>query len=248
MKLVPHTIQVGTRQLPAQGGLLHARSALEALGLELPANWADYARFEGLSSPERDFGCGPEPTLSLVEFVRLGFSARTSQARRWQRQAQGQLVRMLSGDVRLSAEIAEASPEPGAARWLHARLENQNARKALMSTVARHGGSELVYGQLGSISNRSVLGMDSASLRRERGVKVTRDGLNTDELLRLSYLESASARAIQEQGLRGNEAILGMHRQLAEQERQTWGGQAAPTSLGRSAPATPGSQLPPLAS
>ncbi len=222
MKITPQTIRVGTHSLPAQGGFLHAQSALGLLGLAFPAEWASYARAHDLSAPERDFGIGPEPTLSLPEFVRLGFAAQTPQARRWQRSAQRLLVRMLAGDVRLGAEIAEASPDPQAGRWLHARLENQNARKQLMSTVARHGGSQEVYGQLGSISNASVLGMDSATLRRERGVKATRDGLNTDELLRLSYLESATARAISEQGVHGNAAILRLHRSLAARERQTW--------------------------
>ena len=227
MKIAPQSIRVGTHSLPAQGGFLHAQRALELLGLAFPADWAGYARAHGLISPERDFGIGPEPTLSLPEFVRLGFVAQTPQARRWQKGAQKLLARLLAGDVRLSAEIADANPDPQAGRWLHARLENQNARKTLMSTVARHGGSAEIYGQLGSVSNASVLGMDSATLREQRGVKATRDGLNTDELLRLSYLESATARAIEEGGVQGNAAILQVHRQLAARERQTWQGAGA---------------------
>ncbi|WP_407541192.1 DNA damage response protein DdrC [Deinococcus radiomollis] len=222
MKVTPQSIRVGTQLLPAQGGFLLASRALELLGLAFPVDWAEYARAQGLTSPEKDFGIGPEPTLSLPEFVRLGFEAQTPQARRWQKSAHKLLARMLAGDVRLSAEIAEANPDPQAGRWLHARLENQNARKLLMSTVARHGGSAEVYGQLGSISNASVLGMDSATLRRERGVKSTRDGLNTEELLRLSYLESATASAIEGRGAHGNAAILSIHRSLAAQERRTW--------------------------
>jgi hypothetical protein len=224
MKIAAQTTRVGTHSLPSQGGFLHAQRALELLGLSCPADWEGYARAQGLSAPARDFGVGPEPTLSLPEFVRLGFAAQTPQARRWQKTAHKLLARMLAGDVRLSAEIAEASPDPQAGHWLYARLENQNARKALMSTVARHGGSQEVYGQLGSISNASVLGMDSATLRQLRGVKATRDGLNTDELLRLSYLESATARAIEEREVRGNAAIVRLHSQIAAQERQIWRG------------------------
>ncbi|MFC4452462.1 DNA damage response protein DdrC [Deinococcus sonorensis] len=227
MKLLAQMIQVGPRSLPAQGGLVQADAVFEMLGLTRPEAWEPYAQLHDFTSPKRDFGFGPEPTLSLPEVVRLAFNTQTTQARRWQRQAQGWLVRMLSGDVRLSAEIAERNPEPEARRWLHARLENQEARKTLMSTVARHGGSGPIYGQLGSISNRSVLGMNSASLRQERGVRATRDGLRTDELLRLSYLESATARAIEERGVQGNEPILALHRDLAERERQTWGGSVA---------------------
>lgn len=231
MKIAPQNIRVGTQQLPAQGGFLLASSALELLGLAFPTDWPEYARAQGLTAPERDFGFGPEPTLSLPEFVRLGFAAQTPQARRWQKSAHRLLARMLAGDVRLSAEIAEANPDPQAGRWLHARLENQNARKLLMSTVARHGGSAEVYGQLGSISNASVLGMDSATLRRERGVKSTRDGLNTEELLRLSYLESATASAIEGRGVHGNAAILSIHRSLAAQERRTWQGRNAQSGV-----------------
>jgi hypothetical protein len=236
MKIAAQSIRVGTRSLPAQGGFLHAQRAFELLGLAFPAEWDSYARTHGFISPARDFGVGPEPTLSLPEFVRLGFEAQTPQARRWQKGAHKLLARMLAGDVRLSAEIAEANPDPQARHWLYARLENQNARKALMSTVARHGGSQEVYGQIGSVSNASVLGMDSASLRQSRGVKVTRDGLNTDELLRLSYLESATARAIENRGVHGNDAILRLHRSVAAQERQTWRGEVVPTERQGQAP------------
>jgi len=222
MNIVPQSIRVGTHTLPAQGGLLHAQRALDLLGEPAPHDWPTYARTHDLHAPPRDFGAGPEPTLSLPEFVRLGFQLDTPQARRWQRSAQRLLSRVLAGDVRLSAEIAEANPDPNAARWLHARLENQQARKTLMSTVARAGGTSEVYGQLGSISNASVLGKDSATLRQERGVKSTRDGLNTDELLRLSYLESATARAIEDHGVRGNAAILRLHRSpTAHREAET---------------------------
>ena len=238
MKVASQSIRVGTHSLPTQGVFLHAQRALELLELAFPADWLGYARTHGLIAPERDFGIGPEPTLSLPEFVRLGFGAQTPQARRWQKGAHKLLARMLAGDVRLNAEIAEANPNPQAGHWLHARLENQNARKALMSTVARHGGSQLVYGQLGSISNASVLGMDSTTLRQERGVKNTRDGLNTDELLRLSYLESATARAVEEHGVHGNAAILVLHRTLATQERQTWQGRKA-TPQGQASQALP---------
>ena len=77
-------------------------------------------------------------------------------------------------------------------------------------------------GQLGSISNRSVLGVSSADIRRARGVKNTRDGLSSTELLRLAYLDTATARAIQERGAHGNAAILRLHERVARHERQGW--------------------------
>lgn len=149
------------------------------------------------------------------------------EARRWRRRAQTLLARALTGDVRLAAQIAERNADPEARRWLAARLESTGARRELISTVARHGGEGPVYGQLGSISNRSVLGTDSATIRRERAVRQTRDGLRTDELLRLAYLDTATARAISEQGVHGNAAILRLHEEVARRERSLWGGSQA---------------------
>lgn len=223
MKTVPHTLEFGTHRLPASAdGRLHAATALTALGVPMPADWTAFAAEHDLSSPERDFGAGPEATLDAGEFARLAFTLDTAEARRWRKRAQTLLARALTGDVRLAAEIAERSAHPEARRWLAARLESTDARRELMSTVARHGGEGRVYGQLGSISNRSVLGTDSATIRRERGVRHTRDGLRSDELLRLAYLDTATARAIAERGAHGNAAILRLHEGVAQRERHLW--------------------------
>lgn len=228
MKTAPITLEFGTQRLPASAdGLLQAATALQTLGVPLPTDWAAFAAAYGLRSPERDFGVGPEATLSPDEFAWLAFVLDTPEARRWRRRAQTLLARALTGDVRLAAQIAERNADPEARRWLAARLESTGARRELMSTVARHGGAGPVYGQLGSISNRSVLGTDSATIRRERGVRQTRDGLRTDELLRLAYLDTATARAISEQGVHGNAAILRLHEEVARRERSLWDGSQA---------------------
>ena len=234
MKNAPLTLEFGTVRLPISAdGLLHAPSALTQLGL----NAADQiAALDGVDTPERDFGAGPEATLTVADFTRLAFTLDTPQARRWRKRAQDLLTHAMQGDVRLAAQIAERNPDPEARRWLAARLDSTHARRELMSTVARHGGAGAVYGQLGSVSNRSVLGTDSATIRRERGVKQTRDGLNATELLRLAYLDTASARAIQERGAQGNAAILRLHEFVARRERLGWElplpGAAAPSQAG----------------
>lgn len=222
MKSAPLTLEFGTVRLPLSAdGFLLASSALAQLGLN-DADWATLAAEHDLTAPARDFGAGPEPTLSLAEFARLAFVLDTAGARRWRKRAQELLTRALAGDVRLAAQIAERSTDPESRRWLAARLESTDARRELMATVARHGGEGNVYGQLGSISNRSVLGTDSATVRRERGVKQTRDGLSSTELLRLTYLDAATARAITERGAHGNAAILHLHERLARHERRGW--------------------------
>lgn len=235
MKTVAPTLQIGTARLPqSEDDRLHAASALSALGLTEAAQWArqdwespHWAAFErthDLTRQLRDFGAGPEPTLSVAEFVGLAARTDTAPARRMQRKMQDTYVRALTGDIRLAAEVAERSTEPLARSWLHARLESQDARRTLMSAAARHGGHGPIFGQLGSVSNRSVLGKDSATVRRERGVKQTRDGLSTDELRRLSYLDAATAAALEGGAVQGNDAILELHRRVALRERQTWAG------------------------
>ena len=226
MKNASLTLEFGTVRLPVSAdGLLHAPTALGQLGLN-PADWTTLAATHELSDDPRDFGAGPEATLSVPDFARLAFTLDTPQARRWRKRAQELLARAMQGDVRLAAQVAERNPDPEARRWLAARLESTGARRELMSTVARHGGEGQVYGQLGSISNRSVLGVSSADIRRDRGVKNTRDGLSSTELLRLAYLDTATARAIQERGAHGNAAILRLHERLARHERQGWQAQA----------------------
>ncbi|WP_221090157.1 DNA damage response protein DdrC [Deinococcus aquaedulcis] len=222
MKNAPLTLDFGTVRLPISAdGLLHAPTALKHLGLSDDRFQATLDALK-VETDTRDYGAGPELALSIPDFTRLAFTLDTPQARRWRKRAQDLLTRALQGDVRLSAQIAERNPDPEARRWLAARLESTQARRELMSTVARHGGEGPVFGQLGSISNRSVLGTNSAAIRRERGVKQTRDGLSATELLRLAYLDTATTRAIQERGAHGNDAILKLHEHVARRERAGW--------------------------
>jgi hypothetical protein len=223
MRYAASFLQFGPQRIPTSFDQhLQAATVFEVLGLPQPEDWNAYAKeqeFEGLL---RSFGGGLEPAFTAQEFVRLILETDTPEAKRLRRRAQDMLARALLGDVRLAAEIAERNPKAEARRWLSARLENTEARKELMRVVAKNGGEGLIYGQLGSISNRSILGTDSATIRRERGVQNTRDGLNTEELLRLTYLETSTANAIEAQRVQGNEAILNLHRAVAEKERETW--------------------------
>ncbi|SEJ43723.1 hypothetical protein SAMN04488058_10819 [Deinococcus reticulitermitis] len=226
MKNAPLTLTFGSVQLPVSAdGLLHAESVQRQLGLP-HLSWDAVLIEHALPETYRDFGGGLEAAISVADFALLAFALETPEARRWQKRARELLVRTLQGDVKLAAHIADrAAPE--SRRWLAARLESTGARRELLSTVARHGGVGTVYGQLGSISNRAVLGKNSAAVRQERGVKSTRDGLTSEELLRLAYIDTVTARAIQEGAAQGNAAILRLHEQVARRERQSWEGFAA---------------------
>lgn len=230
MKIVPSTLEFGRVRLPVSAdGLLQAAPALA----ELDAARVDWDWLRGkfsLQGLRRDFGAGPELVLSVAEFTALCFGLDTPAARRWRKRAQGLLAAALSGDVKVAAQMAERNPDPQARRWLAARMESTEARRELMSAVARRGGHGAVYRQLGSLSNRSVLGMSSASVRRERGVAQTRDGLSSAELLRMAYLDTATARALDEQGAQGNAEILAVHTQMLAQEQKLWDAGALPRS------------------
>ncbi len=223
MRYAASFLQFGPQRIPTSFDQhLQASVVFEVLNITQPTDWAAYAKeqeFEGLL---RSFGGGLEPAFTAQEFVRLILDTDTPEAKRLRRRAQDMLAKALLGDVKLAAEIAERNPNPESRRWLSARLENTEAHKELMRVVAQHGGEGLVYGQLGSIGNRSILGTDSATIRRERRVQNTRDGLNTEELLRLTYLETSTANAIEAKRVTGNEAILNLHRAVAQKERQTW--------------------------
>jgi hypothetical protein len=223
MRYAASFLQFGPQRIPTSYDQhLQASVVFEVLNIAQPTDWTAYAKEQEFEGCLRRFGGGLEPAFSAQEFVRLILETDTPEAKRLRRRSQDMLAKALLGDVRLAAEIAERNPSPESRRWLSARLENTEARKELMRVVAKHGGEGLVYGQLGSLSNRSILGADSATIRRERGVQNTRDGLNTEELLRLTYLETSTANAIEAQRAHGNEAILNLHRAVAEKEHETW--------------------------
>ena len=217
LRLGKYTVQTGTN------GQIRAYDGLGVLGLDsTPETLENLARQHGLELIPHNFGKGPEPSLSLGEFSRLAFALNTPEAQRWQVRAQELLRGYLEGNVQLAAEIAERNPDPAYRHWLAARLESTETRKRFMSAVARYGGEGDIFQQVSSLSNQAVLRMNSTDFRKQRKVKSTRDGMTSTELLRLSYLEAATARALEKQNLKGNEAILKLHQRNAEIERKIW--------------------------
>lgn len=217
LRLGKYTVQTGLN------GQIRAYDGLGILGVQTTPETLDrLAREHGLELSSFNFGKGPEPALSLADFSRLAFALDTPEARRWQLRAQQLLKGYLEGNVQLAAEIAERNPDPVYRHWLAARLESTETRKRFMSAVARHGGQGDIFQQVSSLSNQAVLKMNSSDFRKQRKVKSTRDGMSSTELLRLSYLEAATARALEQEPLKGNEAILKLHQRNAEIERKIW--------------------------
>ncbi len=224
------TIKIGRSVLElTQEGLFPAHPALQELGIDLPATGVSFF-LEGLGfeSHEAEFESGRQLALTTSEFTRLAFSLETPEARRWQNRAQKMMRDYLEGDIRLAAEVADRNRDSNQRRWLATRLTGVESRKALMSTVARNGGRGAVFQQLGSVSNRAVLGSSSSEIRRDRQAKSTRDAMTSAELLRLGYLEAATAQAIERGAAKDNETILQLHRRNAEIERQIWDGTGKP--------------------
>lgn len=220
------TIKIGRHQLERTNtGFFPAQGALEELGVELPeTSIAFYLEGLGIEVIQANFEEGTQVALDNGSFTKLAFLLGTPEARRWQLRAQKMLRDYLEGDIKLAADIADRNRDPQQRRWLSTRLTGQESRKALMSSVARNGGRGAVFGQLGSVSNRAVLGANSAEIRRERQAKSTRDAMTSAELLRLGYLEAATAQAIERGAARDNEAILRLHQRNADIERQIWNG------------------------
>lgn len=222
LKQLSQTLKVGkysVRHTP--NGRIHAGDALHALGWH-EGDVLQLLEQHQLEYSLHDFGEGRQAVFSFAEFAHLAFALDTPEARRWRGKTKDLLRRYLAGDVGLAAEIAERSPSPEHRRWLSARLESTESRKRFMSTVAKHGGEGRIFQEVSSLSNRSVLQMSSADLRKRHRVKNTRDGMTAAELLRLSYLESATAKTLEKRGARGNEQILKLHAKNAEIERRLW--------------------------
>lgn len=220
----PNTLRLGKSPVrTTPDGHLSATDILRSLGLEGTLEELEHlAQAHSLEIRQHNLGRGKEPTLDFAGFVQLVYALPTPEAKRWQQKARELLRRYLEGDIQLAAEVAERSPSREHRRWLTARLESVESRKQFMSTVAKAGGQGSIYQQVSSLSNRSVLKMNSAELRKKRGARNTRDAMTAAELLRLSYLETASAKAIEAKGIRGNEEILKLHSKNAEIEQKLW--------------------------
>jgi hypothetical protein len=224
------TVKLGRQQLEvAADGRFPAAPALDELGVDLPEDAVPFfLEGHGIESRPGRFHDGERTAISNADFTKLAFALNTPEAKRWQHKAQHMLRDFLEGDIKLAAQIADRNRDPQQRRWLATRLTGQESRKALMSSVARNGGRGTVFQQLGSLSNRAVLGATSQEIRRERRAKATRDAMTSAELLRLGYLEAATAQAIERGAARDNDAMLKLHQRNAEIEKQLWDGLSAP--------------------
>ena len=223
------TIKIGRQHLEiTASALFPAVPALEELGVELlEENVAGYLERHDIPVQHARFESGSRVAIDNGAFTKLAFMLQTSEAKRWQHRAQGMLRDYLEGDIKLAAQIADRNRDPQQRRWLATRLSGQESRKALMSSAAKHGGRGSVFQQLGSVSNRAVLGANSAQIREERRAKSTRDAMTSAELLRLGYLEAATAQALERGAASDNEGILRLHQRNAEIERQIWDGSSS---------------------
>jgi hypothetical protein len=202
-------------------GRLFAYDVLNALGFEAePFMLQQLAQTYKLDISEESLG-NLGLTLSFQDFITLITHLETPEAKRLQNKLGAVFQGYLEGDARLAAEIVDKSPAEDR-RWLSARLESIEARKRFMSVISKHGGEGDIFRLVSSMSNQSVLSMNSQAFRLKRGVKNTRDGMTAEELLRLSYLETASSEAIEKSRVWGNEEILSVHRKTLGLEKHLW--------------------------
>ena len=189
--------------------------ALQDLTLEFP----EYLRGITKHSFEGAESIPVLPMAGILKLLMVLETPKATQARRWMAST---LSKVLEGNVQLAADIVERNPDPEARRWLTARIDNAENRKAFMSKVLEHGGHGAIFQQVSSQSNLSVLGMNSGAFRAYRGVNNTRDGMTRVELARMTYLEGLSSAALSAARARGNTEILELHRKVADWERKLW--------------------------
>ncbi len=188
---------------------------LRELSLEFP----EYVR--GLSQHvfERAKATPVLPLAGILKLLMVLENPKATQARRWMAST---LAKVLEGSVQLAADIVERNPDPKARHWLITRIDNAENRKTFMSKVLEHGGNGAIFQQVSSLSNLSVLGMNSGAFRTNRGVKNTRDGMTRVELARMTYLEGLSSATLTAARARGNTEILELHRKVTDWERKLW--------------------------
>jgi hypothetical protein len=112
-------------------------------------------------------------------------------------------MRAKKGDVTLSEEIADkASPEDQ--EWLKKRMDVKVARNHLTGTLKAHGVTRHGYPLCTDVINKGLFGQSAKEIQAERGVKRTRDAMNSEELTCIQLVEITAARKIKEQKAKGD--------------------------------------------
>lgn len=143
------------------------------------------------------FGVGrPSAVMTIQGIIQLIMVLPGLKAGKFRQDAARLICRYMAADITLADDILQRNQNPEDAKWLEERAKGKVERLALTDTIQSHGGERHTYIAVSEINNRAITGMPAKEIQRVRGVKKTRDGLTTGEVIAMGFTEHLEASEI----------------------------------------------------
>ena len=125
------------------------------------------------------------------------------------------IERALSGDIQAAAAITDRNNNSAELKWHGARTLSKSTVLDLNDAIAEAGCAQTTYPKVHNLNNVSVTGMTATEIRRERGVKATRDGFDIVELGLMIALQGTQVRQIRATEAKGDRQVLSIAQSAA---------------------------------
>ncbi|PIG98949.1 hypothetical protein AMD26_006770 [Deinococcus sp. UR1] len=160
--------------------------------------------------------------LSRKGAMKLLMVANGPKAAEFREWASTTLIAFLDADIRVADSVIQRNESPEDLEWIEKRVKSKKARNHHTATIKRCGGEGMIYRDTTVATSRGLVGMSPSEFAAQAGVKNARDAYNTTLLNRNTYVETASAAAMESNGVQGNQQIMRIHQVVVDAESKMW--------------------------
>lgn len=151
------------------------------------------------------FGFGrPSRVMSAEGIIQLIMLLPGIKAARIRQDAARLICRYMAADITLADDILQRNSNPDDAKWLEERAKGKVERLALTDVIQSHGGERRTYIEVSEINNCAITGMTARQIKKSRGVKSTRDGFTTGEVIAMGFTEHLETNEIENRNAFGH--------------------------------------------
>lgn len=209
-------------------GHVVATDVLQAFGQQNPkAAWTslktNYPELVQESCTYSFGGRGRPPEVltrkGAMKLLMVANGPRAAEFREW---ASTTLLAFLDADIRVADSVVQRNFSDEDLEWLEKRLKSKRARNVQTAAIKRHGGEGTIYRDTTVATSMGIVGMRPSEFAERAGVKNARDGYNVTQLNRNTYVETASAAAMDSNGVQGNTEIMRIHQVVVNAESRMW--------------------------
>jgi hypothetical protein len=159
-----------------------------------------------------EFSFGPGRKTPVVDFehaVQIIMLLPGIKAAKFRQDCARLLASYLQADITLADDIIQRNNNADEIEWIAKRAEGKVKRLALTDTMKEHGVRQpSTYIDVSNKTNRAVTGKTARQIKEERGVKSTRDGMTSDELVFVSAAEALQRGNIINKDAQGDRQVV----------------------------------------